>query len=162
MMNAPAVPGLIVSWRGVVLAVWQCQAECRSRPRGALGRQLSTVSFHGGSADRKSHAHSAILRREECIEQARQIVGLDPGAVVLHRDGELVAAIGGGTQGDGMGALLARHGLAGIDQEIDKNLLKLDPVSPNRAQAVLGLGSENDIVLRKLVSDQEGRFLDDL
>src|SRR4051794_20584256 len=77
------------------------------------------------SADAQSHAHSAVLGREEAVEQAREVLRLYAGATVLDR-----AAQGGKIgpdRADGDVAVRTsglRYRLHGVDSQIDDHLLQ--------------------------------------
>ena len=78
----------------------------------------------------------------------------DPGTGVFHRDGKPFAVFRTGAHCDDARSALFRHRLTGIDQEIDEDLLKLDPVPSNRRQARLCLEHQRDVVLRQFALDQ--------
>lgn len=93
----------------------------RHRPWGALYRQPTAASFHLGLADRKSHAQTVLLCREEWLEKLRQVAGFDARTGILYSHDKRVAACKVCTQGDDARSALTRHGLAGIDQEVDQH-----------------------------------------
>src|SRR5262249_23644081 len=136
------------SLRGVLSENGQRQAECRTRTGGADDRQLTAMSFHRCFADRKSHAHAAVLCRKEGLEQVRNVLRRDARTGIL--DGYSEAAVLGmaGAHRESARSVLFRHGLTGIDHEIDEDLLKLNTIASNQGQLRLGLDGKDDIVLR--------------
>src|SRR5258705_7717945 len=106
------------------------------------------MSFHRCSADRKSHAHSALLRRKKGLEQVRNILWRDAGTGIFYGYAEAAALGMAGAHRDGARRALFRHGLTGIDHEIDEDLLKLDPIASDQGQLRLGLDGKGDIFLR--------------
>src|SRR5205814_3989510 len=107
-------------------------ARVRRRP------ESSPVPIHDGAADRKPHAQPTRLRRIERLEQARRLGLAEADARILDRDDrpEAIVTLLEGRAHD-QPAPLRRdlpHGLDGVQQQVQEDLLELDPIAQHRRQ----------------------------
>ena len=75
------------------------------------------MRFDYGAANWKSHAHAVLLGREETVEQARKVVGIDTGPAVLEDAGNppIVRQLSL-NRNLALGAARLHHGLHCIDR----------------------------------------------
>ena len=114
------------------------------------------------SADRQAHAHAAGFGSEECVEQPVGILGGQSDAAIAYRDQNLA------------GFLLVRpdhqlaqpvrdrlHRFDAVDDEIEDDLLQLDPVAEDQAQGRGELHPQRHPVADQLVMQQGDHLVDD-
>src|SRR6266702_7723630 len=78
---------------GAWLSIRNRQDERETGPScGAdvFGLDVPAMRFDYRAANRKSHAHAFLLRREEAVEQVGKVVGMDTGAAIFDDAGNLI------------------------------------------------------------------------
>ena len=121
----------------------QCEREHGPFWIDALRPEPTIVRFHYGAADCKAHSHTALLAREERLEDA---VGLgDPFAVVadLNQDHFVPVPVGADHEWFRQ-PVIRSHRVDAIADQIDQNLLHLDTIGGNRRQSRVEIGLDND------------------
>ena len=142
----------------------QPQRECRSLADGAFDADPPMMGFDHVAAEGESQASAAFaggvgsaLRREEAVEDSRQLVSRNAAAGVADREvdhacGRIVAQ----SQRD-LAALL--HRLPRVDQQVQQDLLHLVRVD-ERWRHRLKLRLDADAVFYELAFDQHQRVVD--
>ena len=83
------------------------------------------------AANGKSQPHAVGFCRNECIEDVCQPPGIDSRSAILHLDDNRAVAIARGPHLQEAAAVLERvHGLDGVADQIDENLLQLTACGP--------------------------------
>ena len=113
------------------------QDELKRRPRPGIvgGGHPSAMGLDDRAADRQSHAHAARLGGEEGPEQTVRVLRVDAGSGVDDLDRHLIGL--NRLRSDQQLALPLgdrRHGLNGVDRQIDDDLLELDPIADHWRQ----------------------------
>src|SRR5215467_12703659 len=100
--------------------------EPKDRPTGGIGlhRDLSAVGLDNGAADRQADTHAVALVGDKGLEELRHQFLRDPGPGVGNADGDHVVVAGGGGN-DELASLRRLHGLDGISEQVQQNLLNL-------------------------------------
>ena len=96
------------------------------------------MSLDDGPADRQAHPQALRLRREEGVEQAERLGLGEPDAGILDGDdrpGAILDRLDGGTHDEpaSRGWDVA-HGLGRVDEQVEEDLLELDPIAEDRRQ----------------------------
>ena len=131
--------------------------ERRSLADGGAHANVTAVGADDFVADGQAKAGAVGARREEGLEDAREVVGGDAAAEVLDLDRDLAIVGGGGAERD-VGAGLA--GVGGVADEIDENLAEALRVALDREGAWLGL--EGDTTLGEDGGEASRGGLDEL
>ena len=89
------------------------------------------------AADRQSHAHTIGLGRVECVEEPVQALRLQSRAPIPHSDAHAVRSVLlSADQQLARPLVRSAHRFDGVEDQVEHHLLKLDPISPNKRQAV--------------------------
>src|SRR5262249_49557191 len=124
------------------------EAKNRSTAGIGLHRDLSTMGLDNGAADRQADTHAVTLVGDKGLEELRHHFLRDPGPGVGHADGDHIVIAGSGGNNE-LASLRRLHGLDGIAQQVQQNLLDLHLVDkdeidgrvelkPNRNALILG------------------------
>ena len=117
----------------------------RSEPQPAF------VRLDDGPADCEPHSHPVGLGREERREYPLGLPRINPRTRVRHRHRHPIAFRPTGTDRQNSRLILCRHGVNGVHDQVEKDLLQLDAVSPDRRQLVPRLGLDGDVVFLQLI-----------
>src|SRR5215471_5791072 len=118
-----------MDWSGGIAGILPArgpQRETKDRSTAGIGlhRDLSAVGLDDGAADRQADTHAVALVGDKGLEELRRQFRRDPGSRVGHADGDhVVLADCGGD--DELASLRRLHGLDGVSQQIEQNLLNL-------------------------------------
>src|SRR6516164_9645685 len=102
----------------------QREAKDRSAVGIGLHNDLSAVGLDNGAADRQADTHAVALVGDKGLEELRHQFLRDPGPRVGNADGDHVVVAGSGGN-DELASLRRLHGLDGIAQQVQQNLLDL-------------------------------------
>ena len=145
----------------------QVDAERRALAHLRLHFDPPLVVLDDLLADRQAQARAlglALLRRalggEERLEDLREQLLGDARAGVDHLDANFEPVVRRGGL-DRERAAFAEHGLAGVDQQVQQDLLELDRVAVD-VQARLDLHAKGDAVLLRIAGEDEQRLVDQL
>src|SRR5215831_4712943 len=129
----------------------QREAKDRSADRIGLHRDLSAVGLDNRAADRQADTHAVALIGDEGLEELRHQFRRDPGSGVGHADGDhlVVAGCGGNNE---LASLRRLHGLDGIAQQVQQNLLDLHLVDKDEIDGRVELKADTHTLI--LGSDQ--------
>jgi len=116
-----------------------------------LGPQAALVSLDDRPADRQADTHAVDLGREERVEQLVHAVAVEAHAGVPHRQADPVAILVPGTDHDlSRAAVNADHGIRSVAEQIEDDLLQLDPISVDGRQVLRQLRPQDNVVPLKL------------
>src|SRR3979411_1898986 len=108
-------------------AGWQGKGEDAAAPGFLLRRQLATMRFDNRTRNRQAQSHAIVLVRDEWLEQPAGNIIVNSGSDIANRNFDHAVAENSGCQGD-FAPFLIRHGIKRVADEIDENLLDLNPV----------------------------------
>ena len=117
------------------------------------------MGLDDGAADGEPHAEAVGLGGEEGVEDFFFLIGGDADAAVEDADEELAGGVELGAEDDfaepegGIG-----HGLHGVANEIDEDLLNLDGIALDTGECGGGLDAEADAAGDGLFAEEEGSF----
>ena len=145
-------PGDLRDWRGRALGDAR-SLDDRQRHREAdaaagdiLGAHPATVRLHDadGEAEPEARALAGRLGREEGVEDPAEVLGRDPGAVILYLDRDRRAVAPGA---DGQHTLPVRgpHRVDGVAEEVQQHLLELVGVGPDPRRRI-ERGDDPDVI----------------
>jgi hypothetical protein len=81
------------------------------------------------TADRQTHSHTARFCREQRIEYPLDILRADSRPRVRHRYDYAAAVVDFGPHAQDPRAVLGRHRIDGVRDQVQKHLLQLDSIS---------------------------------
>src|ERR1700730_1949710 len=138
------------------------QSELKRSARGCVGRgaQPATVGFDDRAANRQSHAQTAGLCREEGGEEPVGILWLYTSARILYRHENLVSLLLRSDQEVARAIRDSFHGLHAVHQQIDGNLLQLDPIPDHTNSRRRQLPPQRHAMLDQLTLYEEHNFID--
>ena len=131
--------------------------ERRSSPRFTLGRDVAAALADDAVDRRKPESGTfALLRRERRFEDHRQVFGLDPGARIIHRHGDVVPGATPRVLRDeclverrafraDRHPPAVRHRVGGVDDEVVDGLLDLAGVAVDIFQTGTELPRQFDV-----------------
>src|SRR5258705_938510 len=96
--------------------------------------QFAPVRFCNGAIDPKSNPHAINFRREEWFENLLSILWVEAHPKVPHFDCNPAVAFEGAQDELALVGGTFRHGFCDLNDQIEDDLLQLDPVSENRRQ----------------------------
>src|SRR5262249_23184885 len=115
----------------------------------------SVMSLDDRPADRQAHPHSVRLGREKRIEDALDVLRIDPGAGILHRYQHPFLGTGFGFHPQKpLTRRRRRHRVYGIDRQIQDDLLQLDPIAEDPRELACKLAVNRDALLLQLTLRQ--------
>ena len=119
------------------------------------------MSLHDRPADRKPHTDAVRLRREECFKYVIRIIiaKTDPGILDRDRHRGRRRNCRFDPQ-DARPIFDTAHRLDSIDDEIEHDLLHLNPVGQDRRQAWIEFGPRGDLASLQLLSRQRQHLRD--
>src|SRR6516225_6063488 len=125
--------------------------KARSADGIGLHPDLSAVGLDNGAADRQADTHAVALVGDKGLEELRHQFLRDPGPGVGNADGDHIVVAGGGGN-DELASLRRLHGLDGIAQQVQQNLLDLHLVDKNEIDGGIELKPDTNALI--LGSDQ--------
>src|SRR5262245_4700676 len=103
--------------------------ECRAGTVVVLRPEPPLVIFDDGTAYRQTDPHAAFVRREERAEELFHHRGIDAATAVANRHAYFPVGVHCGRERQLSRTLLhSLHGLSRIENEIEEDLLQLNPV----------------------------------
>ena len=106
-------------------------------------------------ANGKSQSHAVGFCRDECIEDICQPRGIDSRPAILDLDDNRAVAVAPRPQLQQAATVLESvHGLDGVADQIDENLLQLTAVAHDQRQFGLKLGPRRNIVNLQLLAER--------
>src|SRR5262249_25083617 len=139
----------------------------KCRTRGSLVRlcpKTTVMSLDDRAADKQSDAHAAALRGAEGIEQRAEALQRQSHTRIAHRQANIVAlrlSLGLDQQLP-RSILHVRHRFQAIAEEIQNDLLELNPIAGDEREIIRKLRLKNDAISLKLLSRQRDEFSDRL
>src|SRR5499427_486012 len=135
----------------------------KDRSAGGIGlhRDLSAVGLDNGAADRQADTHAVALVGDKGLEELRHQFLRDPGPGVGNADGDHVVVAGGGGN-DELASLRRLHGLDGIAQQVQQNLLNLHLVDKDEINSGVELKPHTYALILGSDQRQGACFLDEL
>src|ERR1700733_8086846 len=121
--------------------------------------QTPTMTFDDRAADRPAHAQATWLRRIECIKYELDILCGQTGPRVADRDDDSVR-LGCARRNEQLSRAVRDcvHCLDGIDDEIEHDLLQLDPIPFDEWQAVREACLYGDLTLHRFAVGKLDHF----
>ena len=121
------------------------------------------MRFDNPAANGQPNSDASGFRREEGVEQAIDVVRVDARTIVLHRNDHLTDIVLLRLDQQFVRSVAnRRHGLNTICQEIDDDLLQLNPITTHQRQIGSEVESQEDAITEQLRLDQRDNFLDNL
>src|SRR5262245_6642404 len=114
---------------------------------------------HDSAAHRETESHPARLGGYKRLEDAFDIARSNASAFVGYDNLDAGAVTVARTDGDAPPIRQAFHGVAGIDEEIQHNLLQLDAVAEQRRHAARREISDNRDVSVDEVASHQGKYV---
>src|SRR5262252_6012563 len=139
----------------------QRETKDRSTARIGLHRDLSAVGLDDGAADRQADTHAVPLVGDKGLEELRHQFRHDPGSRVGHADGDHVVLAGGGGNNE-LASLRRLHGLDGISEQVQQNLLNLHLVDKDEIDSGVELKPHTYPLILGSDQRQGACFLDEL
>src|SRR5581483_2434001 len=121
--------------------------------------QAATVSFHNRSTDRQSHAHAVWFTREKSVEDFSQGLGIYSCSRIGNRDRYMTMSISFCSHNQR--PTVAYHVLKSldpVDDQIEADLLELDPISPDEYDIVDDFKVERDLMSLDLSARDQNDF----
>src|ERR1051325_6522114 len=110
------------------------------------------------SADKEAHAHAVIFGGVERIENALEAVGRNAGAAIDDRYGEHFFFPSRADAQHSIMRVDSGHGVGGVDDQIDQNLLELHANPQNLRQPLAWIGFDDDALLVEVEPHQAQHF----
>src|SRR5215471_15971999 len=137
------------------------EAKNRSTAGIGLHRDLSTVGLDNGAADRQADTHAVTFVGDKGLEELRHQLRRDPGPRVGNADGDHVVVAGGGGNNK-LASLRGLHGLDGISEQVQQNLLNLHLVDKDEIDGGVELKPHTNALILGSDQRQGACFLDEL
>src|SRR6516164_8512347 len=124
------------------------QREAKDRSTAGIGlhRDLSAVGLDNGAADRQADAHAVALVGDKGLEELRHQFLRDSRAGVGHADGDHVVVTDSGGN-DELASLRRFHGLDGVAQQVQQNLLDLHLVDQHEIDGQIELKPDTNTLI---------------
>jgi len=118
------VPLHVIVWTAITFVVSHQPVVVKER---------LVMAMHGGARDQDRHAEAVRFRRIEGIEDAVRALRIEPNTGVAHGDDNRAGLVLVAADQDLSGPVRDRlHSLDAVHDEIQENLLELDPVAEHR------------------------------
>src|SRR6185436_12672283 len=127
-----------------------------------VGPQASAMGFDDGAADRKADPDAGGLRREEGPEDPLAILGGDTGPRVSNRNEQPLRARCGADGKLARALIEASHGLDRVHDQIQHDLLQLNPISVNGGQPLREPRMNCYVIVQELAAHERNHFFDGL
>src|SRR5258708_469726 len=140
------------------------QGELESRPGAVVAGSpyASSIRFDDRPADRQAHAHAVRPGREESVEQAAHVFGIDADARIAHRNKHLFGLHEGVDHEAPWPVGYGFHRLHAVHHQVDDDLLQLDAAGEHRRQIAGEVELQSDAMVLNLALDQGDALGDDL
>src|SRR5260370_24750149 len=140
------------------------QGELESRSGAVVVRSpyASSIRFDDRPADRQAHAHAVRPGREESVEQAAHVFGIDADARIPHRNKHLFGLREGADHETPRPVGYGFHRLHAVHHQADNGLLQLDTAGEHRRQIAGEVELQRDAMAPTLALDQGDALGDDL
>src|SRR6476469_6626991 len=116
---------------------WQSKKETRASALGIIGADLPAMRFNDGANNREPHAEAVVLRCEKLLEQMVPGFAGDTRAAVSHVYANGAFAVNLRCYSY-LPAIARRvmHGVKGVAQQVNEDLLDLDRIAFDLRQIV--------------------------
>src|SRR5262245_56484032 len=122
---------------------WKLDADRGAAAGTVIGVELGAVGLRHAGGDRQSKTGSALLRREERLEDTLTELGRDPGSGVGHGDRDLIRRAC-----DRDPNLTARRrGLVRVHEQIQEELLEILVIAEHAARRIAETCADGDALL---------------
>ncbi len=130
-------------------------------PRSVVGAspKLASVAFYNGAANGQAHPHSGTFRGVKSVENTFHVLRINTDSAILDRkenalilrqtgaDNHLPGATGGGV-----------HRLRGVHDQVENDLLELNPVTLDQRQCIGELWMKHDTATLQFTQQQGDDF----
>jgi len=117
------------------------------------------MSFDDGAADGQPDTHAVAFRGVEGVEQLVHALGVDAHAGIPHAHTHTIAVLPFGSDQQLPRAIVhANHRVRGVAEQVQDDLLELDPIAGDRREIVGELRLKNDPVSLKVIHRQRNDF----
>src|SRR5437763_7101670 len=140
---------------------WHREAKHRATPLVRLHGDLAAVVFDDRARDRQADSHPVALGRHERMKELRRNLRRDAGAAVGDTDFQQLAVMRAACD-QHFAAFRLLHGLDGIANQVQQDLLYLHLVDQNKIMARIDLKSNPHAVLLGAHQRERARLLDQL
>jgi hypothetical protein len=102
------------------------------------------MSLDNKPTDCQPQTHAGVFGREKAVEQARQMLGIDPRAAILNNAAQSLKIEQLRSDVDAAARRNLRHRLYCVDNEIHDHLLELSVVTDNLGKVPCQIEGDND------------------
>src|SRR3954468_11723690 len=146
------------SWRRIRSALkigGDRKRESGTRTIVRLRPQAAVMLLDDRAADRQPDAHAVALRRVKGVKQSVHALAIDAHAGVAHAHAHMIGvlALGDDTQAP-LAIVHVAHRVAGVPQQVENDLLKLDPVASEGREILSEFRLQSDAVSLKIAQRQ--------
>src|SRR5580704_4585883 len=140
------------------------QGELESRPGVVVAGSpyASSIRFDDRPADRQAHAHAVHPGREESVEQAAHVFGIDADARIAHRNKHLFGLHERADHETSWPVGYGFYRLHAVHHQVDDDLLQLDAAGEHRRQVAGEVELQGDAMDLDLALNQGDALADDL
>src|SRR5262249_20552782 len=122
---------------------WELDTERGAAAGTVIGVKLGAVGLRHAGGDRQSQAGSALLRREERLEDALAELGSDAGTGVGHGDRDFVRP----ARDCHANVTAWRRGLVRVHEQIQEQLFEILMIAEHAARRIIQTYSDGDALL---------------
>ena len=127
------------------------------------GPEAAVVFLDDGVADGEAHAHAGGFGGEEGLEDAAELVGAEAGAGIGNGGADGFRGFGPGANGkESFLGVLGEHGVDGVDDEVEDDLLEFDQVAHDGGEIGVEVQVNADVFEDEFAVDQFEAAADDV